>query len=129
MGDTPEFFVPMVPTKNQEEMYSQLAQWCHQPVPEPQDRIYSITFVHDGEEWTATVGEYLRGVKYRQSRSKGHKVEQRVPLSDPAIVLAIFPGNPFVVVTNHQIAGDIDSAWENPFLAGEPISTTHFRAT
>ncbi len=42
------------------------------------------------------------------------------------MVLAIFPGTPFKVVTNHRIPGNVRSAWENPFMAGEPKSVAYF---
>ena len=90
-------------------------------------RVYSITFVHNGERWTATVGESLRGKGFRTSRSRGMRIEREYPVSDPAIVMAIFPGIPYMVVTNHRMRGQrVGSAWENPFFAGEPESVTYF---
>lgn len=47
-------------------------------------------------------------------------------LSDSAQVLAIFPGNPYLVVTNYRITDGVRSAWENPFMAGRPTSVTFF---
>lgn len=107
------FFVPEIEPDAQEAAYADLAKFCEHVVPDK--RVYSITFMHDSEEWTATVGESLRGV-----RTKG---KQKLMLSDPATVLAIFPGYPFKVVTN---AWAVRSAWENPFLAGNPTSITYF---
>jgi len=129
MTDAPTFFVPAATPDNQESVYSGFAEWCHRPVPKPTERIYSITYIHDGEEWTATVGEALRGVRHRITRSHGKKLEQTIPLSDPAVVLAIFPGVPFMVVTNHHLVGNIGSAWENPFLAGQPKTVIYFSVT
>jgi hypothetical protein len=102
------------------------AEWCHRPVPKLTERIYSITYVHDGEDWTATVGETLRGVRHRSTRSRGKKIERTLQLTDPAIVLAVFPGTPFMVVTNHRLAGNVGSAWGNPFMAGQPKSIMYF---
>lgn len=126
MTEAPKFFVPAATPDNQESVYADFARWCGCAVPSPESRIYSITYVHDGEEWTATVGEHLRGIRHRTTRSRGKKIERTQHLSDPAIVLAIFPGVPYMVVTNHRIAGNVGSAWENPFLAGQPKSITYF---
>jgi hypothetical protein len=83
--------------------------------------------MHDGEEWTATVGERLRGSKLRKTRRRGiGSIERTVPLSDPAVVFAIFPGYPYMVVTNHGIGQSVGSAWANPFMAGEPRRITLF---
>lgn len=120
------FFVPAAAPEDQERVYAGLAQWCHRAVPQTEARIYSITYVHDGEEWTATVGESLRGVRRKKSRARGARVERVVHLTDPATVLAIFPDVPYLVVTNHRIAGSVRSAWENPFMAGQPQSVTYF---
>ena len=131
MSEAPQFFVPTVIPEvtpdNQESVYAELARWCGRAVPSPERRVYSITFVHDGERWTATVGESLRGKRTRTTRSRGTRVEREQSVSDPAVVLAIFAGIPYMVVTNHRIGGRrVGSAWENPFLAGEPESVTYF---
>ncbi len=88
--------------------------------------IYSIRYMHDGTAWTATVGETLRGTRRVTTRSRGQKSEHVVHVSDPAVVLAIFPGEPYMVVTNHRIAGNVGSGWENPFLAGKPTAVVFF---
>jgi hypothetical protein len=126
MSDAPEFFVPAATAENQEEVYGGFAKMCGRPIPDIKKRIYSITYVHDGEEWTATVGESLHGIGHRITRSRGKKHDRTYHVGDPAIVLAIFPGAPFMVVTNHRIAGNVGSAWENPFFAGTPTSITLF---
>jgi hypothetical protein len=73
------------------------------------------------------VGEPLHGTKRVVSRSRGKKVEHLKEVRDPAIVLAIFPGDVvYDVVTNHRLEGDVRSAWENPFMAGRPTSVTFF---
>ena len=128
MAEAPAFFVPAATPDNVESVYAGFAKWCSRTVPAMDRRIYSITYVHDGEEWTATVGEPLRGIRHRTSRSRGKKIERTVHLSDPAVVLAIFPGDPYMVVTNQRLAGNVGSAWENPFLAGRPESITYFSA-
>jgi hypothetical protein len=130
MPAAPPFFVPAATTpEEQESVYASFAAWCSRPVPDLGARIYSITWIHNGEQWTATVGERLHGTKQQFARTRGRRVEHTVPLSDPALVLAIFPGVPFFVVTNHRIVGNIGSAWENPFMAGSPTSVVRFSAT
>ena len=127
MDEKPAFFVPAATLDNQESVYADFAKWCKCPVPKQGERIYSITFVHDSEEWIATVGEHLHGTRRRTSRSQGKKIERTTQLSDRATVLAIFSGAPYIVVTNHRIAEDVGSAWENPFFSGKPISVSYFR--
>lgn len=130
MPEARAFFVPPehpgFTLEQQEAAYAEFAAMCHHSVPEPDKRIYSITYRHDGEEWTATVGETLRGVRYKTVRSRGQKIEQRTSVSDLATVLAIFPGDPFFVVTSSRLWGNVRSAWENPFMAGHPTSITYF---
>jgi hypothetical protein len=126
MAAAPTFFVPAAPTEMQESVYADLAKLCNCAVPDFGKRIFTIVFVHEGEEWTATVGEKLRGIRHQIIKSQVMKSQQGRPVGDPALVLAIFPGAPFMVVTNHRIAGSVGSAWQNPFLAGEPKSVTYF---
>jgi len=126
MAETPMFFVPAATSENQESIYADFAKLCQSSVPKQEGRIYSITYVHDGEEWTATVGERLHGIQRKTSLSQGKKIERTIQLSDPATVLAIFPGTTFMVVTNHGISGNVGSAWENPFMAGNPKSVLYF---
>lgn len=125
-GKPPAFFVPAATPENQESVYADFAKMGRSSVLPVSQRIYSITYTHDGEDWTATVGEHLKGVGYKSSRVKGKKIERELRLSDPAVVLAIFPGNPYIVITNHHIAGNVGSRWENPFMAGVPHSVTYF---
>lgn len=134
MVDTPAFFVPVSAidasdaSVAEETLYTELAEWCGRPTPSPERRIYSILNVHNGEEWTVTVGERLRGIK-RQTRGRGRqKTEYPEPLSDSAVVLAIFPGVPYAVVTNKRLKTGVRSAWENPFYVGSPKAVTYFSA-
>jgi len=129
MSKTPAFFVPAATSENQEQVYANFAKWCNAPVPKQSERVYSITFVHDDEQWTATVGMRLQGVRRHSSRSQGKKVMQTTELSDQATVLSIFPDNPFKVVTNQGIVEHINSAWENPFFVGRPNSILYFSLT
>jgi hypothetical protein len=117
-----EFFVPKVSIENAENFYAKLAAGCHRLVPASDRRVYEIEWDHDGEDWTATVGEHLRGKKIRTVRPKGRPFvsTETTPLSDPATVLAIFAGIPYMVVTDARPLGAVLSSWANPFMAGEP---------
>jgi hypothetical protein len=126
MLDAPAFFVPAATLETQESVYTQFAKWCGIPAPPTDKRVYSIVFSHDGEIWHATVGESMHGTRYSTHKMKGKKVERSQPVNDPALVLAIFPGSPYIVVTNHLIAENVHSRWANPFLAGEPKTITRF---
>jgi hypothetical protein len=121
-----EFFVPAATTENIDEVYTSFAKMCHASVPPPDRRIYSIRFIHDGEEWIATVGEKLRGTRTRTRQRGGRNVDVTNQLSDAATVLAIFSGTPYLVVTNARPITGIVSAWVNPFMAGQPESVTFF---
>lgn len=126
MSEAPLFFVPEATPDMEESVYAEFAKWCGRPVPSRGRRIYSITFVHDCIEWTATVGEPLRGIQIRSTRSRGKRIERTEHVSDPAVVLSIFPCAPYMVVTNYGIIENVVSKWDNPLLAGEPISITYF---
>lgn len=123
----PAFFVPDTDPEHVEERYAGLAKWAQRPVPPLGERVYSITYMHDGEEWTATVGEQLAGVRRKEGTSRGRRIERVTQLADPATVLAILPGTPYIVVTDHRTTRGVRSAWENPFMAGRPRSVTLFQ--
>ena len=125
--EVPSFFVPEATESEQESVYAEFAKACGTGVPQMRKRIYSIVFDHDGEEWTATVGEKLRGLRVRRRHSRDRATEVDQPLSDPATVLAIFPGVPYMVMTTKFVG--VQSAWECPFMAGQPKSVTPFRET
>lgn len=129
MTEAPAFFVPTsaIDTPIDEEaLYTGLAARCGLRPLSPDQRIYSVRYVHDGEEWTATVGETLHGIR-RRTRGRGRqKTEYTVPVSDAAVVLAIFPGVPYIVMTNKGLKEGVYSAWENPFYAGQPKAVTYF---
>lgn len=128
MSEIPTFFVPLAQPAEYEELFMELARFAGHPVPELAQRIYSITFIHDGEEWTATVGERLRGhtIANPRARAKNRRVSR--PASDSATVEAIFAGNSYIVVTDSRLAPRIQSRWGNPFMAGRPGSVTYFGA-
>ena len=126
MSDAPAFFVPGVHPADLEKAYAELARFAGRSVLEPDERIYSVTFRHDGEEWTATVGEQLRGHTIADPRARAQYRRISRPVSDEATVWAIFAGRPYVVVTDSRSSPTVRSAWENPFLAGQPESVTYF---
>ena len=121
----PRFFVPHADGKD-ERIYGQFADWCASHVPAADRRIYRIAWRHDGDDWIATVGETLSGVSVRRRRREGGTVDVTTPVHDPATVLAIFAGDPYLVVTDGRPLGSIISAWLNPFMAGIPTSVTFF---
>lgn len=126
MSDPPTFFVPLVKPEDQEAFYAKLAHLSMCPLPIRAKRIYSIGFRSDCERWTATVGHTLRGVRLRTARRRGARVEVEERLSDPATVLAIFEGSPYMVATDHLILRNVGSEWVNPFMAGQPTSISYF---
>lgn len=106
--------------------YASLAKLVGVPTPPGGSRIYSITYRHDGDEWTATVGEKLHGHTVADPRARAKKRRVEKPLGDTAVVVAMFPGNPFFVFTDSGLGAGSRSAWENPFMAGRPSSVTYF---
>ena len=136
MGGTPDlsrhvgasgFFVPMSSPATEERVYASLAAWCKCPIPPLGQRIYSIVFGSEGEEWSATVGQRLRFV------SRGRKWTRRVEglrelwIGDPARVLGIFGDTRYVVVTDHLMGGaGVDSMVPNPLVVDEPRVVVYF---
>ncbi len=126
MSEARAFFIPGIEPAKQEGAYADLARLAHRSVLDPEERIYSITFHHDGEEWTATVGEKLHGHTIADPRARAQFRRFSRSVSDEATVWAIFPGSPYIVVTDKRFNPDVRSAWENPFLASVPRSVTLF---
>jgi hypothetical protein len=118
MANAPKFFVPAATPETQEAVYAEFARRAGRPVPKLEDRVYSITYTHNGETWTSTVGETSRGTRVRTVGRGSARREYPTGLSDPAVILAIFPGDPYVGITNHGIAGNVGSTWANPFYMG-----------
>jgi hypothetical protein len=69
MTEAPKFFVPEVADADKyEEVFEALAKYSGvDPLPADR-RIHAITFVHDGGEWTATVGERMHGIRLPNRR-------------------------------------------------------------
>jgi hypothetical protein len=117
------FFVPQVGEEQAEQAYTELARFAERSALPVEQRVESITFTHNGEEWTARVGATLSGSRSRSPRKRGLAPPPPVHLSDAAVVLAIFPGEPYLVVTD---AGPGRSRWANPFYAGRPADVVRF---
>lgn len=127
MAQAPAFFLPPIAhydASQQDAAYVEIAEKCGRSVPA--QRVYSITFRHDSDYWSATVGETLTGSKTRQIEPGDNSTEQTTRLNDAATVVAIFPGTPYLVVTDSGIISGGQTSWENPFYAGVPTSVTYF---
>lgn len=125
--EPPAFFVPACAEEKQEQVYAELAAWCKHPPAAPNERVYSILWIHDGDAWTATVGQRLSGERVRQRKRRGADVEVHQPLKDGATVWAIFAPAPYMVVTDAApFNRRVQTFWANPFMAGEPTHVRHF---
>lgn len=124
MNSAPSFFVPGCEAAQADERYAAWAVAHQRVILPPAERIYSISFDHDGENWTATVGQRLSGIK---RGLKNGKPTQK-SLADLAVVQAILPGNPYIVYTNKGLVVGVRSSWENPFFA-RASSVTKFGAS
>ena len=112
------FFLPRAADDEQaERLYEALASFAGcEPAP-PGQRVRSIRFTEDGARWTAEVGEALRGERTTQHVRRGELVERTETLTSATRVLAVYPGTPFVVVTDAQPITGAPSEWANPFSA------------
>ena len=93
----PRFFIPYLSPEIEEASFAQIAQQCERAVPAPGARVYSISFDRGGITWIATVGEQLRGRK--PIRFKRKDTGRWRDIRDTALVLAVLPGEPYIVVT------------------------------
>jgi len=122
------FFLPRASDAEQaERLYDALAEFagCE---PAPADRrVHAIAFPHDGARWVAEVGEELTGRRTTQQLRRGELIERTEHLSSSSRVLAVYPGTPFVVVTDAQPITGTPSEWANPFHA-QPDEVTYFDA-
>ena len=123
------FFFPRADDDEQaERLYDALAEFAGcEPAPAGR-RVQAIAFTQEGAEWVAEVGRELVGRRTTQQLRRGELVERTEQLSSPSRVLAVYPGTPFVVVTDAQPITAAPSEWANPFTA-EPDRVTYFDAT
>jgi hypothetical protein len=117
----PEFFVPFVEPQNQEDAYLQIAEYIGAAPRALVERIYSMTWRHDGVVWTATVGETLRGVEKITTGRGRDRREREVPRSSDDTVLAIFPGSPGLIAHDNK-----SKRWNLPILTGAALSSVRF---
>lgn len=117
----PEFFIPFVEAENQEEAYRQIAAHIGAAPRALGDRIYSMTWRHDGVVWTATVGETLKGTATVTTGRGRDRREREVPRSTNDTVLAIFPGSPGLIAHDGK-----SGYWNMPILTGEPLGMVRF---
>ena len=122
------FFLPRASDDEQaERLYDALAEFAGcEPAP-PDKRVHSIAFPHDGARWVAEVGAELTGGRRTQQLRRGELIERTEQLSSPSLVLAVYPGSPYVVVTDAQPITGAASEWANPFTA-QPDEVTWFDA-
>src|SRR4051794_39029950 len=122
------FFLPRASDDEQaERLYDALAEFAGcEPAP-PGRRVRSITFSADGAQWVAEVGAELTGQRRTQQLRRGELIERTEQLSSPSRVLAVYPGTPYVVVTDAQPITGAASEWANPFTA-HPEEVTWFDA-
>ena len=123
------FFLPRAEDDEQaERLYDALAEFAAcEPAPAGR-RVQSIAFTQDGASWVAAVGEELTGRRTTQQLRRGELIERTEELSSPSRVLAIYPGTPFVVVTDAAPITGAQSEWANPFSA-TPDRVTCFDAS
>ena len=110
------FSVPGFDPEEAEDAYQAMAGACGYPVPEPGRRVASISFVDDLGTWTATVGERLIGAA-NQGRVHGDQSQDITERHAAVTVMAIFPGTPYLVVTNGPPLGNAYSDLPNPIHA------------
>jgi hypothetical protein len=123
------FFLPRASDDEQaERLYEALAEFAGcEPAP-PGQRVSSVAFTQDGASWVATVGAELSGRRTTQQLRRGELIERTEQLSSSSRVLAVYPGTPFVVVTDAQPITGAASEWANPFFV-TPDQVTYFDAT
>jgi hypothetical protein len=90
-------------------------------------RVRSIVFVHDGSEYTATVGEPIRQRRYSTDRGKASYGVTQPETTTDDWVAEIRPGEPTWLVFLDRMRST--GHWENPFMVGlEHIrDTTYFK--
>ena len=123
------FFLPRASDDEQaERLYDALAEFAGcEPAP-PGRRVRSITFTQDGARWVAAVGEELSGRRTTQQLRRGELIERTEELTSASRVLAVYPGEPYTVVTDAQPITRTPSQWANPFTARPDTITLFDRA-
>ncbi|MGY1728617.1 hypothetical protein ACI79J_16745 [Geodermatophilus sp. SYSU D01062] len=114
------FFLPRATDDDQaERLYEALAEFAGCAPAPPGARVRSVAFDQDGARWVAEVGRELRGRRTTRLLRRGEWLEHTEELTDPARVLAVYPGAspaaPHHVVTDAQPITGTASGWANPF--------------
>jgi hypothetical protein len=126
IADVVAFFVPRASDDEQaERLYDAFAEFAGCEPAAPGRRVQSVSFRQDGARWVATVGEELHGERRSQQLRRGELIERTETLTSSSRVLAVYPGEPFTVVTDAQPITSAPSEWANPFTA-EPAEVTYF---
>ncbi len=120
------FFLPRASDDEQaERLYDALAEFAGCEPARAGRRGHALAFAHDGARWVPEVGEELSGRRTTQQLRRGELIERTEHLSSSSRVLAVYPGTPFVVVTDALPITGAASEWANPFLA-QPDQVTYF---
>jgi hypothetical protein len=120
------FFLPRASDDEQaERLYDALAEFAGCAPAPPGRRVHSIAFPQDGARWVAEVGAELTGQRRTQQLRRGELIERTEELSSSSLVLAVYPGTPYVVVTDAAPITGAASEWANPFTA-QPEEVTWF---
>ena len=124
------FFLPRSTDADQaERLYEALAEFAAcEPAPAG-ERVQAIGFTQDGADWTAEVGEELTGRRTTSTLRRGELLEHTEELTTGTLVLAVYPGDPFVVVTDAAPITGARSEWANPFSVSNPGRVTLFTAS
>ena len=114
----PVFFLPRAADADQgERLYEALAEFAGADPGPPGERVRSIAFTRDGVRWTATVGEPLAGGRVGSAKRAGRRIDVPDDLTTTTLVLAVYAGAPYSVVTDAQPITSAPSVWANPFTA------------
>src|SRR4051794_11199998 len=110
------FFLPRATDDEQaERLYEALAEFAGcEPAP-PGRRVHSVTFRQDGAEGGAEGGRELHGERTTSLLRRGELLEHTEELTSTARVLAVYPGTPYLVVTDAEPITGTPSEWANPF--------------
>lgn len=121
------FFVSGVAEGDAEQEYHRLAEVVGADASTPGRRVRQVFFKIGRESWVATVGRSPEGTRPEHRRVKGKLTTTTDKLADDSTVLAIYPGDPFVVVTDAAPVGTAESRWPSPVRA-KPSRIVYFEA-
>lgn len=121
------FFVGGVAETDAEAEYLRLAKTAGADAASSGRRVRQIFFRIGRESWVATVGQSPAGTRPVHRRQKGQLATTTEKLADESIVLAIFAGDPFLIVTTAAPAGAAESRWTGPVPA-KPSKIVYFDA-